>query len=198
MSKRELMAELIDEIKDCRRCLLWKDAKNPVPGEGSLHAPLMLIGEAPGYWEDVKGRPFIGAAGRVLDEILSSINLKRDDVYIGNVVKHRPPMNRDPRQDEVEACTPYLDKQIQIIKPDIIVTLGRHSTKYILSRVSISINGITRARGRIYKTKLLGLPVKIIPTFHPAAALYNPKYKDKIEEDFERIKRELALTDKVP
>jgi DNA polymerase len=191
MPKKELMDELIAEIENCRRCRLWRHAKNPVPGEGSLDTPLVFIGEAPGYWEDIKGRPFVGRAGKLLDELLSNIGLKRDGVYIANVVKHRPLGNRDPRQDEIEACTPYLDRQIQIIKPKIIATLGRHSTRYILFKVNVKVSGITEARGRIYKARLLDLPIKIVPTFHPAAVLYNPDYKSALEGDFKRIKSEL-------
>lgn len=190
-SKQELMDELIAEIKICQRCRLWRHAKNPVPGEGNLDAHIMFIGEAPGYWEDVKGRPFVGAAGKLLDNLLASIDLERSDVYIGNVVKHRPPGNRDPRPDEIEACSPYLDRQIQIIKPKIIVTLGRHSTKYILSKLNLEVKGITMVRGRVYVDKIFNLPVRIIPTFHPAAALYNPKYRFALEEDFEKISEEL-------
>jgi DNA polymerase len=191
MSKRELADELIDEVGQCQRCRLWEHAKKAVPGEGSLDASIMLIGEAPGYWEDVKGRPFVGAAGKLLDELLSSIHLKRQDVYIGNIIKHRPPNNRDPRKDEVEACSPYLDRQIRIIEPSIILTLGRHSARYVLSKVDVKIKGITEIRGRIYVEKLFGFPVRIMPTFHPAAALYNPEYRSALEQDFQRIKREL-------
>jgi uracil-DNA glycosylase family 4 len=191
MAKLELMDELVDEIGQCQRCRLWEQAKKAVPGDGSLDASIMLIGEAPGYWEDVKGRPFVGAAGKLLDELLSSIDLKREDVYIGNIIKHRPPSNRDPRKDEVEACSPYLDRQIRIIEPSIILTLGRHSARYVLSKVGVKIKGITEVRGRIYVEKLFGFPVKIMPTFHPAAALYNPEYRSALEEDFQRIKREL-------
>ena len=191
MAKLELMDELVSEVGRCRRCRLWKEAKNDVSGEGSLDAFVMFIGEAPGHWEDVKGRPFVGAAGKLLDELLSSIDLKREDVYIGNIIKHRPPNNRDPRKDEVEACSPYLDRQIRIIEPAIILTLGRHSTRYVLSKVDVKIKGITEVRGRIYVEKLFGFPVRIMPTFHPAAALYNPEYRSALEEDFQRIKTEL-------
>lgn len=191
MSKQDLMEQLVREVGNCRKCRLWEQAKNPVPGEGSLDASVMFIGEAPGRWEDVEGRPFVGSAGRLLDELLSGIGLKREDVFIGNIVKHRPPNNRDPRRDEVQSCAPYLDRQIQIIKPAIIVTLGRHSTRYILSKVSAEVKGITDVRGRIYNEKLLNLPVRILPTFHPAAALYNPEYGRALEDDFQRLKKEL-------
>jgi len=191
MSKQELMDELVDEVGQCQRCRLWERAKKAVPGEGSIDASLMFIGEAPGYWEDVKGRPFVGAAGKLLDELLSSIDLNRGDVYIGNIIKHRPPNNRDPRRDEVEACSAYLDRQIEIVEPLIILTLGRHSARYVLSKVNVRMKGITEVRGRIYVGKLFGFQVRVMPTFHPAAALYNPEYRSSLEEDFQRMKKEL-------
>ena len=191
MSKQDLMETIMAEVKACRKCELWRSRRNPVPGEGSLDAVVMFIGEAPGYWEDLKGRPFVGAAGQFLDELLAKIGLARRDVYITNVLKSRPPENRDPQPSEIEACTPYLDRQIRIIHPKIIVTLGRHSMSYILSKIGFEIRGITGVHGRVYDGKLLGLKVTIVPTFHPAAALYNLKYKDAIERDFQVIKREL-------
>lgn len=194
MSKQELMDEVAAEIRGCRKCRLYKQAKNPVPGEGNPDAALMLIGEAPGYQEDVKGRPFVGRAGKLLDTLLSGIGLGREEVYIGNIVKHRPPENRAPKADEIEACAPYLDRQIRIIKPEIIVTLGNHSTRYILSKVNVEVEGIAEVRGRLYKEKLLDIPLKIIPTYHPAAVLYNPAYLSSLEEDFRRVKAELAAT----
>lgn len=193
MSKQELMEEVVGEIRDCRKCRLFRHAKNPVPGEGNPDATLMLIGEAPGYQEDIKGRPFVGRAGKLLDTLLSDIGLARGDVYIGNIVKHRPPENMAPKADEIEACTPYLDRQIRIIKPEIIVTLGNHSTRYILAKVNAEVKGIVEVRGRLYKEKLFEIPLKIIPTFHPAAALYNPAYLSGLEEDFITIKTELGL-----
>lgn len=191
MSKQELMDEVVEEVRVCRKCRLWRHAKNPVPGEGSIDAKLMLIGEAPGYQEDVNGRPFVGRAGKLLDALLQGIGLGREEVYISNVVKHRPPENRDPMQDEIEACTPYLESQIRIIQPEVIVTLGRHSTRYILSRVNVESKGISEVRGRIYKETLFGIPVTIIPTYHPAAALYNPRYRAVLEEDFRKVKGEI-------
>lgn len=191
MSKQELMEEVAAEIRDCRKCRLWRHAKNPVPGEGNPDAALMLIGEAPGYQEDVKGRPFVGRAGKLLDTLLSGIGLVREEVYISNIVKHRPPENRDPREDEIEACSPYLERQIRIIKPEIIVTLGRHSTRYLLSKVNVESEGITGVRGRVYEERLFDFPVRIMPTYHPAAALYNPKYRSILKEDFRKIKIEL-------
>ena len=191
MSKQEPIDGLVAETRVCRKCRLWKSAKNSVPGEGDLDASVMLIGEAPGHREDIEGRPFVGAAGRLLDKLLASIALKRTDVYIGNVVKHRPPENRDPRPDEIMACVPYLDRQIQLISPKLMVPLGRHSTRYILSKVNIDFTGMTQTRGQIYEKTVLNVPVTIMPTFHPASALYNAKYRTFLEEDFQRIKTTL-------
>ncbi|MDL5503946.1 MAG: uracil-DNA glycosylase, partial [Candidatus Methanoperedens sp.] len=126
-------------------------------------------GEAPGNREDLAGRPFVGSAGKLLDRLIAGINLRREEVYISNIVKHRPPKNREPKADEVEVCTAYLDRQIQIIRPKIIATLGKHSTRYILSKVNIEVKGLTSVRGRAHKENILGLPVTVIPTFHPAA-----------------------------
>jgi len=192
MLKQELMDEVVAEIRVCRKCRLYKNAKNPVPGEGSIDAKLMLIGEAPGYQEDVMGRPFVGRAGKLLDALLLGIGLRRAEVYISNVIKHRPPENRDPREDEIEACTPYLEMQIRIIKPEVIVTLGRHSTRYVLSKANVESRGITEVRGRIFKERLFELSVTIIPTYHPAAALYNPGYRAVLEEDFRKVKGEIG------
>jgi DNA polymerase len=185
MSKEELMKAVADEVKNCSKCGLWKDRRNAVPGEGDVNTSLMFIGEAPGYWEDVKGRPFVGAAGKLLDALLSGISLSRDAVYITNVVKCRPPQNRDPLPIEVETCTPYLNRQIRILQPKIIVTLGRHATSYVLSKAGIErAEGITKLRGKVYSLKLFGMSVSVLPMFHPAAVLHNPKYKDALHQDF--------------
>jgi len=191
MSKQDLMERVVADIEACRRCGLWRNRGNAVPGEGNLDANIMFIGEAPGYWENLKGRPFVGAAGKLLDEMLMGIGASRSDVYIANVLKDRPPENRDPQPEEIQACAPYLDRQIEIIKPKIIATLGRHSTAYILAKAGIEAEGITRTRGKVYEAELLGLKVLVIPTYHPAAALYYPKYRDALERDFQVIKNEL-------
>lgn len=191
MFKQDSMRAVVAEVIGCRGCELWKHRRNPVPGEGNVNAAVMFVGEAPGYWEDVKGRPFVGAAGKLLDELLSEIGLSRGDIYIANILKCRPPENRDPSSDEVAACTPFLNRQIQIIGPRFIVTLGRHATSYILSEAGFPVEGITKLHGRTFTTKLLGLQLVVIPTFHPAAALYNVKYKRGLEDDFQIVKLEL-------
>ena len=191
MYKEELMEEVAAEIIACRKCPLWKKRKKPVPGEGNINANVMFIGEAPGYWEDVEGKPFVGSAGEILDEMLSEIGLSRNKVYIANILKCRPPENRDPSASEIKACVPYLNQQIRIVKPKIIVTLGRHSTSYILSECGLEAEGITRLHGRKYVVELLGFKVLLIPMYHPAAALYNPKYRSGLERDFRLLSQEL-------
>jgi len=191
MSKLDVMEAVGIEVKACRKCELWKRRKNAVPGEGNLDTTIMFIGEAPGYWEDVKGRPFVGAAGKLLDEMLSRVDFSRGEVYITNVVKCRPPENRDPLPAEIETCTPYLDRQIKIIEPKFIVTLGRHAASYILPKAGFETGSITEIHGRVYEANLLGFKVFVIPMHHPAAALYNVKYRDKLDEDFELLKLEL-------
>ena len=184
LSKRELMEEIFKEVLECRKCGLWRTRRNPVPGEGSLDAKIMFIGEAPGYWEDVKGRPFVGAAGKLLDKLLAGIGLSREEVFIGNILKCRPPGNRDPQPEEVNACTPYLDRQIRIIQPKIIVTLGRYASAYIFSKARIPFSGISRVHGKVYHANVLDLGITLIPMYHPAVALYNAKLRSALEEDF--------------
>ena len=191
MSKRGLMEQVEAEVKACRKCGLWKRRKNAVPGEGNLDAAVMFVGEAPGYWEDIKGRPFVGAAGKLLDETLSTVGISRSEVYITNVVKCRPPENRDPLPSEIETCTPYLDRQIKIVEPKFIVTLGRHAVSYILPKAGFETESITKIHGKIYEASLLGSEVFIIPMYHPAAALYNAKYRDELNKDFQFLKLRL-------
>lgn len=177
------LTDLYAEIAGCRRCDLAQSRKLTVPGEGAADAALMFIGEAPGYHENQQGRPFVGAAGRFLEELLDSIDMARDQVYIANVIKCRPPGNRDPQADELEACRPYLVRQIELIAPKLIVTLGRFSMGYFLGKQSISrIHGQPQWKdGRL-----------IYPVFHPAAALHQPKYRSAIEGDFLKIPDLLA------
>ena len=192
MSKQDSMEVVEAEIRACRKCELWSYRRNTVPGEGNLEALVMFIGEAPGYWEDLKGRPFVGSAGKLLDQMLSKVELSRNNVYISNILKCRPPQNRDPRPIEVKTCTPFLDRQIKIIKPRFLATLGRHSTSYILSKAGFeTAEGITKLRGRVYDAVLLGSRVFVIPTYHPAAALYNINYRDRLEDDFQLLRIEL-------
>lgn len=185
------MTELVDlakEVAACRRCPLAQGRTRAVPGEGPENAAIMFIGEGPGFHEDQQGRPFVGAAGQFLDELLQSIGLRRDEVYITNVVKCRPPGNRDPQPDEIEACQSYLDRQIALIKPKVIVTLGRYSMARAFPNEKISaIHGRPR--------KIDG--VVYVPMFHPAAALHQPALRKTVEEDFARLPRILANLNEV-
>ncbi len=166
-----------------------------VPGEGDIYTSIVLVGEAPGYWEDVKGSPFVGAAGKVLNSLLTKIGLPRDHVFITNVVKCRPPGNRAPKPNEIKTCTSlYLNRQIALIQPKIILPLGNYSTVYIFSKAGLeseAIKGITQLRGKVYQTKFMDLPVSVIPMYHPAAVLHNRKYSSALENDFELLKTQL-------
>lgn len=175
--------QVIQQIRHCQRCRLTKGATLAVPGEGPAHAAIMFVGEAPGFHEDQQGRPFVGAAGQFLDELLASINLARKDVYITNVIKHRPPGNREPMPDELAACRPWLDQQIELIKPKLIVTLGRFSMQLAFSGVSIS---------RVHGTPKRVGDIVYYPMFHPAAALHQPRYRTLVEQDMKRIPQILA------
>lgn len=192
LSKEELLDAIAAEVIVCRKCELWKTRKNAVPGEGSAESHVMFIGEAPGYWEDVKGKPFVGAAGKFLDTLISEIGFSRETVFIGNVLKCRPPGNREPLPNEVETCTPYLDSQIQVIQPKFVVTLGNYSTAYIFSKVRLPFSGITLSHGKFHETSILDMQITIFPTFHPAASLYSAKYKEHLVRDFRTLKHELA------
>jgi len=181
------------EIKNCRKCSLSEIRTNAVPGEGNADSSIVLIGEAPGYWEDRKGKPFVGAAGRVLDETLEKIGIKRAEIFITNVLKCRPPGNRDPRSKEIQACTPFLDRQLKIIKPKFIVTLGRHSTSYLFSKMNLNFDGISKVHGRIYQARFADWRCYIIPTYHPAAALYNVNLKEALLRDLLILKKKMNL-----
>jgi uracil-DNA glycosylase family 4 len=178
---------LINEILNCKKCPLYKTRRNPVPGEGKCDAALMFVGEAPGAREDETGRPFVGAAGKLLDQLLGQIGVSRKEVYITNVVKCRPPNNRDPTLEEIKACSPYLLRQIQLIKPKIIVALGRHSARFLYEQAGLTWRSMRVDHGRVREAVIMGLPVKLIATYHPAAALYYPKLKPLLEEDFKKI-----------
>jgi len=192
LSGNELLDAVASEVIACHKCPLWKNRKNAVPGEGNPESPIMFIGEAPGQSEDIEGRPFVGAAGKFLETLLSEICLSRNDVFICNIVKCRPPRNREPMPNEIQTCTPYLDRQINIIKPKIIVTLGNYSTAYIFSKANLLFNGITQARGKFYQATILNMQMTVFPTFHPAAALYSAKYKEMLQRDFQLLKNKLA------
>ncbi|MEZ4087045.1 MAG: uracil-DNA glycosylase [Candidatus Gracilibacteria bacterium] len=171
------------KILKCRLCRLCEGAIQAVPGEGNPDADIFFIGEAPGKNEDLQGEPFVGAAGKFLNELLESINLKREDIFITNIVKHRPPNNRDPKDDEIEACFPYLDQQIQAIKPLLIVTLGRHAMNRFMPGLQISkVHGQAKRVKSIFSKKQV-----IYPLYHPASALYNGAMRPVLFEDMKKI-----------
>lgn len=188
LSKEAVLGAVASEVRACMKCSLWRTRKNAVPGEGKPDAKIMFVGEAPGYWEDVKGKPFVGAAGKLLDMLLTEADLSRSMVFIANVLKCRPPGNREPLPIEIQTCTPYLDRQIMAVKPKLMVTLGNHSTAYVFSKAGLLFNGITHARGKFHQTNVLGLGVTVFPTFHPAAGLYSAKYERLLTEDFRLLK----------
>jgi len=192
MDKQEKMKELQDKLKDIDTDLA-KQANNLVMGEGDINADIVFIGEAPGFNEDKQGKPFVGRAGKILDELLESLDLKREDIFITNIVKHRPPRNRNPTIEEIKIYSPYLDEQLGIIKPKIICCLGNFATKYILEKYGLKdkIEGITKIRGQVFKISTLSGIVKIIPLFHPAVATYDPNKLETLKKDFEILKKEI-------
>lgn len=179
------------EILNCKKCRLWKGRKNPVPGEGPLNSKVMFVGEAPGKQEDIEGRPFVGAAGRLLTELLESNGISRSRVYITNIIKCRPPNNRDPLEDEVEACNEYLERQVKLLKPKLIVCLGRHSARHFFKMANIEFKSLPKIRGSLYKVRVYDVETWLTATYHPAAALYNPKLKEYLVEDFKKISKKL-------
>jgi uracil-DNA glycosylase len=184
------LREIAERITGCASCVLAKTRLRTVPGEGPANARVMCIGEAPGFHENQQGLPFVGQAGQFLNELLGSIGLRREDVFIANVIKCRPPANRDPLPDEITACAGYLDAQIALLKPKIIVTLGRYSMARFFPGETISrIHGATRRRG----------DVTLFPMYHPAAALHNPQLKPVLFQDLQKLRPildEIAATER--
>jgi uracil-DNA glycosylase len=172
------LEKIAEEVKVCQRCELWRTRTNPVPGAGNPHADVMFVGEGPGWHEDQQGLPFVGASGKFLDELMGMAGLKRADVFITNIVKNRPPGNRDPLPDEIAACNGYLDRQIAVIQPAVIVTLGRFSMgKWFPSDKISKIHGQPKRYGSF----------TVVPMYHPAAGLRAPAVRDQIEADFGKL-----------
>ena len=178
MKPEAVLGEIAEQTAACTRCKLHFSRKKAVPGSGNPRSEILFIGEGPGFHENQQGLPFVGQAGKFLDELLASINLRREDVFITNVVKCRPPSNRDPEPEELEACRPYLERQIAAINPAVIVTLGRFSMGYFIPNGKISsIHGRSyQSNGRI-----------VIPMYHPAAALHQPSLRSVVQADFLKI-----------
>jgi DNA polymerase len=181
--RREELIELYREVSECTRCPLHAERTKAVFGAGNADAELMFIGEAPGAEEDRQGLPFVGRAGQLLNELLEEIGLNREDVFIANILKSRPPGNRDPQPDEIEACWPYLERQIQLIQPRVIATLGNFATKKITGNQT----GITRVHGTPQVHAIAGRTVFVFPLLHPAAALRTPSMAETLREDFAKL-----------
>ena len=181
--RRDELIELFREVQACQRCPLYATRTQVVFGSGNADADLMFVGEAPGFHEDQQGRPFVGAAGKLLEKLLEEIGMTREDVFIANVLKSRPPGNRDPQPEEIEACKPFLARQIELIEPRVICTLGNFSTKLLTRRQ----DGITRVHGRPQDHVISGLPIRIYPIFHPAAGLRSTSMLETLREDFQKL-----------
>ena len=192
--RTELMRKIKEEILALKESPLYADrVKNkvfPVIGEGSHDAKIMFVGEAPGKNEAATGRPFCGASGRILDELLASAEIKREEVYITNIVKDRPPFNRDPLPDEIAIYGPFLDRQIEIIQPKVIATLGRYAMRYIMEKFHLEsqLKPISENHGNIFRAEASYGPVAIVPLYHPAVAVYNAHTKDDLKKDFQILK----------
>jgi uracil-DNA glycosylase family 4 len=188
------LAAFATEVAGCTKCRLAQGRTQVVFGVGDPNADLMFVGEAPGFHEDQQGKPFVGQAGKLLDKLLAGIGLGRDQVYVANVLKCRPPGNRDPQQDEIEACESHLFRQIELIEPKVVATLGNFATKLLSGKPT----GITRVHGAEQPTTLGGRRVLLYPLYHPAAALYTPAMLRVLEEDFARLPELLGRTVEAP
>jgi uracil-DNA glycosylase len=189
--RREALVEVYNQASVCEKCPLAETRSTVVFGAGNADADLMFVGEAPGAEEDRQGLPFVGRAGSFLTELLEGIGMKREDVFIANVLKCRPPGNRDPQGEEIDSCRPWLEKQVELIEPRIIGTLGNFATKLLTGNPT----GITRVRGTAQEHVIGGRPVYLLPLFHPAAGLRTPAVADQLREDFEAIP---GLLEQVP
>jgi len=183
----EELSELRRRVEDCRRCKLWRTRRKPVFGEGAEDAKIMLVGLGPGYYENIEGRPFVGAAGKLLDELLALAGLGRGEVYITNVMKCYLPTN-EATEEEIGACTPYLDRQLEIIRPKTIITLGNIATKYIFDKLKLPLASMGDLHGKTFAAPDLSPRVRVIPMYHPAAALRNPGLTDVVRKDWKNLK----------
>lgn len=186
--RREDLVALYHQVRACTLCPLHEGRTQAVFGNGNADADLMFVGEAPGVHEDAQGIPFVGRAGQLLDELLAEQGLAREDVFVANVLKSRPPGNRDPEPAEIETCRPYLERQVELIEPRVICTLGNFATKLLTG----SPRGITQVHGAPQERELGGRGVRLYPIFHPAAALRTPRVKEQLREDFSRLPELLA------
>lgn len=193
MEKKDLIEKLSKQIVECKKCDLYKTRNIPLVGDGSISSKVMLIGEAPGYHEDLEGKAFIGKAGKVLDQLLEFVKMKREDIYITNVIKCHPPQNRDPSSDEISRCMPYLIEQLKIIKPKIIITLGKYATQIIFRAFKLHFTGMNKLHGSLINLKTSYGIVKVGCCYHPALACYNPSMLKILLDDFNNILKHSSL-----
>ncbi len=189
MDKTDALLKLDDEVRDCRKCELYRSRVKPLCHGGSPDAEVMIIGEAPGYHEDLCGRPFVGKAGKVLDKLLDSIGLSRDKTFITSIVKCRPPSNKDPAAEQIRACKPYLERQMQIVRPRVIVPLGRFAGMFVFGKYNLEWKRISEVHGRVYCVKSLFGSIWIVPLYHPSVVLYKPEMMDVLVGDFGAVGR---------
>ena len=191
-----MTSEEPEHIRLVKQTEIFKNCTNIVVGKGNLSADILFVGEAPGRNEDLQGLPFVGAAGKNLDKLLADVGLSMDDVYIANILKCRPPENRDPNPEEIKAHTPWLLKQIEEIKPKVVCSLGNYATKFFLAESNLELMksqpGITSVHGKVKQIKINGQEIKLIPLFHPAAIIYNRNLLDEWKKDIEIVKAELS------
>jgi len=183
------LKEIRDIVLKCKRCKLHETKKNYVFGDGDENTDILFISEAPGALEDKSGRMFVGRSGGVFDELLASINLSRGDIFVTNILKCRPPLNRNPKTNEIEACIPFLNMQINNIKPKIICTMGNYATQFIMKKYGLNtkIEGISKIHGKVFSVSGLFGSIKIVPLYHPAVGTYNPETKKVLIKDFKII-----------
>jgi len=185
------LKKIKEEVISCRKCSLYKTRTCPVIGEGNHQTKIVFVGEGPGASEDRTGYPFCGAAGKILDELLNAVEIKREEVYICNILKCRPPGNRDPQKEEIEACVPYLEKQIEIIKPEVVCPLGRFAMEFLMEKFGLKdqIQGISKIHGKAFESRSLFQKITLIPFYHPAVATYNANMKEVLKKDFQVLEK---------
>jgi len=185
--KEQAIQELSTQIINCKRCDLYKTRNKPLVGDGLANAKILVVGESPGYYEDIKGKAFVGEAGKILDKLLKSINLSRLEIYITNVLKCHPPKNHNPNKQEIDSCIEYLQKQIDIIKPRVIVSLGKFASREIFTMYDLKFTNISELHGQVFRVQTFAGELVVIPLFHPAVACYNSEKFIILEEDFKKL-----------
>ena len=185
---KENMEKIEEEVRNCRKCELWKTRDKPLVGDGSVNAEILVVGESPGYYEDLEGRAFVGEAGKILDQLLSLINLKRGEIYITNILKCHPPKNHNPSRHEIDSCIEYLYRQVDIIKPKVIITLGKYASKEIFAKFNLEFSRISELHGKVFEVETNFGNVKIIPLYHPAVACYHNDMLNVLKEDFSKLR----------